>query len=96
MTKRFFANFVEKRCREEVGGAVVEREAERWKSKQLAKVVGDLFKIRGATSGRVVAILARRLNGNLPLTADRLYVRVAKKIHCEGDLIGAWRKEIMT
>jgi hypothetical protein len=44
----------------------------RRKSNQVSEVEGDLFEIRGAASRRVVAILAGRLDGNLPLTADGL------------------------
>src|SRR5882757_289523 len=94
-TEWLFANFVEQRCCKKICGAIIQGEAESGKSDQVAEIVGDLFEIGGATSGRVVPVLAGRLDRDLPLTADGFYMRIAKKIHCQVGLLGAWRKEIL-
>src|SRR5580704_1808371 len=94
-TEWLFTDLVEQRRCKKIRGAIVVGEAEGRESDQVSKIVGDLFEIGGATSRRVVAVLARRLGGNLPLTAYRLDVSIAKKFHRHIDLIGAWRKEIL-
>jgi hypothetical protein len=94
-TQWLFTDFVEQwRCKK-ICGTSIKGQAESGKSNQVAEIVSDLLEIGGAASGRVVAVLTGRLDGNLPLTADGFYVCVAKKIHCQVDLVGAWRKEIM-
>jgi hypothetical protein len=94
-TERLFPNLVQQRCCKKIRGTIVERESKRGKSNEVTKIVSDLFEIGGTASRRVVSILAGRLDGNLPLTPDRFNMGVAKKLHGQGDLLGAWRKEVV-
>jgi hypothetical protein len=93
--KRLFPYLGEQWGRHELHRPIAERKAERGKSNHVSKVERDLFEIGGAASGRVVAVLAGRLDRNLPLTSDGLNVRVAKKLHRHGDLFRDRRKEIV-
>jgi hypothetical protein len=94
-TEWLFPDLVEQRRRNELCGAIVQSQAKRGKSNEITEIVSDLFEIGGTASWRVVAVLAGRLHGDLPLTSDGLYVGVAQKLHGHCDLLGAWRKEIV-
>jgi hypothetical protein len=94
-TKRFFPDLVEQRRRKKFCGAAIQCQPESRKRNEVSQIVRDLFEIGGAASGRVVAVLPWRLYRDLPLTADRLHVCVAKKFHCQDSLVGAWRKEVV-
>src|ERR1700733_11641590 len=89
----FFADLVEQRSGEKVDRVVAERETERGESQQIAQIVGDLFKIRRAGAGWVVTILARCLDGNLPLAADGFYMGVAEEVHRHHDFFSGRREE---